>query len=81
MYCPVIGSRQVKNLVKLQVLNSVSQIEYKKVYHEKIGIYIERRLAIVLKIRSKLTPFFSRYTGGTEIKEILMERSVLGISI
>ena len=34
---------------------------------------VERRLAIVLKIRSKLTLFFSRYSGGTEIKEILPE--------
>ena len=54
----VIGSRQVKNLTKLQEFNYVSHIEYKKVYHKKIGKYTERRLRIVLKIRSKLTPFF-----------------------
>ena len=77
----VIGSRQVKNLTKLQVFNYVSHIEYKKVYHKKIGKYTERRLTIVLKIRSKLTPFFFAIledsdippTIGMEIREILPE--------
>ena len=36
-------------------------IEYKKVYHKKIGLFTERRTAIVLKIRSKLTAL--RHTG------------------
>ena len=68
----VIGSRQVQNLVKLHAFDSVSHIEYKKVYLKKMG-----RLAIVLKIRSKLTAFFLAImedsdipSTGTEIRDM-----------
>ena len=48
----VFGSRQVTTLVKYKAHGTTPHIE-KKEYHEKLGKYTQRRLAVILKIRSK----------------------------
>ena len=54
-----------------------AHIEHKKEYHEKLGMYTQRKLAVILKIRSTLTHFFFAILEdsnippviGTEIRE------------
>ena len=58
----VIGSRQVKNLTKLQEFNYVSHIEYKKVYHEKMGIHREKT-GNCLKTQVKVNAILFGYIG------------------
>ena len=53
----VIGSKKVNAL-----LNTTPHIEHRKSYHEKLGMFTQRRLGIILKIRSKLTPKQERAT-------------------
>ena len=53
----VIGSKKVNAL-----LNTTPHIEHRKSYHEKLGMFTQRRLGIILKIRSKLTPKQGRAT-------------------
>jgi hypothetical protein len=54
----VIGSRMVSTILKYKAANSVPYIEQNKSVHEEVGLVTQRNLAIVLKIRSKLTAFF-----------------------
>ena len=54
----VIGSRMVSTILKYKAAHSTPYIEQSKLFHEKVGLVTQRNLAIFLKIRSKLTPFF-----------------------
>ena len=54
----MVGSRQVTTLDKYKAHSTTPHIENKKEYHEKLGMYTQRRLAVILKITSKLAPFF-----------------------
>ena len=54
----MIGSRKVGTILKYKAHNTSPRIEHRKSFHEKLGIFTQRRLAIILKIGSKLTPFF-----------------------
>ena len=73
----VVGSRQVTTLVKNKAHGTTPHIEHKKEFHYKLGLYTQRRMAVILKIRSKLTPFFFAILEdgnippiiGTEIRE------------
>ena len=67
----VVGSRQVTNLVKYKAHGMTAHIEHKKEYHEKLGMYTRRRLAVILKIRSKLTPFFFAILEESNIPRII----------
>ena len=51
-------SRQITTLIKYKTHNTTAHIEHKKEYHEKLGMYTQRILGIIIKIRSKLTPLF-----------------------
>ena len=48
----------VSTILKYKAANSVPYIEQSKSVHEEVGLVTQRNLAIVLKIRSKLTAFF-----------------------
>ena len=54
----VIGSRMVSIILKYKAANSVPYMEQSKSVHEEVGLVTQRNLAMVLKIRSKLTAFF-----------------------
>ena len=55
----VIGSRMVSTILKYKAADSVANIENDRYVHEEVGLVTQRNLAIILKIRSKLTAFFS----------------------
>ena len=70
----VIGSRKVGTILKYKGAYTSPHIEHRKSFHEKLGLVMQRRLAIILKIRSKLTPFFFEDSDlppiiGSEIRE------------
>ena len=72
----VIGSKKVGTKLKYKAAHTTPHIEHRKSFHEKIGLVTQRRLAIILKIRSKLIPFFAIFEDsdlppikGTEISE------------
>ena len=67
----VIGSRKVTTLLKYKAHNTTPHIEHKKSYHEKIGMFTQRRLVIILKIRSKLTPFFFAILEDSDIPPVI----------
>ena len=75
----VIGSRKVGTILKYKAANKSPHIEHRKSFHEKLGLVKQRRLAIILKIRSKLRPFFFAIFEdsdlppiiGSEIRELL----------
>ena len=54
----VIIVKKVGTILKYKAHNTSPHIEHRKSYHNKLGIFTQRRLAIKLKIMSKLTPFF-----------------------
>ena len=60
-------------------------IEHRKSFHEKLGLVTQRRLAIILKIRSKLTPFCFAILEDSDLPPIIgteiMEQYVLWILI
>ena len=74
----MIGSRKVGTILKYKAFNTSPHIEHRKSFHEKLGIFTQRRLAIILKIRPKLTPFlFAIFEDsdlppniGSEIREL-----------
>ena len=49
----------------------VPHIKHRKSFHEKLGLVTQRRLAIILKIRSKLTPFFFAIFEDSDIPPII----------
>ena len=73
----VIGSRKVSTILKYKAAHTTPYIEQSKLFHEKVGLVTQRNLAIILKIRSKLTPFCFAILEdidqppiiGTEIRE------------
>ena len=54
----VIGSKKVSTILKYKAAHTTPYIEHRKLFHEKVGLVTQRSLAIILKIRSRLTPFF-----------------------
>ena len=71
----VIGSRMVSTFLKYKAANSVPYIEQIKSFHEKVGLVTRRNLAIVLKIRSKLTAFFFGILEDSDLPPIIVQRS------
>ena len=67
----VIGSRMVCKILKYKAANSVSYIEQDKCVHEEVGLVTQRNLAIVLKIRSKLTAFFFGILEDSDLPPII----------
>ena len=67
----VIGSRKVTTLIKYKAHKTTPHIEYKKEYHEKLGMYTQRRLVIILKIRSKLTALFFTILEDSDIPTVI----------
>ena len=47
----------VSTVLKYKAAHKTPYIEHRKLFHEQIGLVTKRSLAIILKIRSKLTPF------------------------
>ena len=77
----VIASRMVSTILKYKAAHSIPYIKQSKLFHEKVGLVTQRNLAIILKIRSKLTPFFFGILEdrdlppiiGSEIREQFMD--------
>ena len=67
----VIGSRMVSTILKYKAANSVPYIEQSKSVHEEVGLVTQRNLAIVLKIRSKLTAFFFGILEDSDLPPII----------
>ena len=67
----VIGSRMVSTILKYKAANSVPYIKQSKSFHEKVGLVTQRNLAIVLKIRSKLTAFFFGILEDSDLPPII----------
>ena len=67
----VIGSRMVSTILKYKAANSVPYIEQSKSFHVKVGLVTQRNLAIVLKIRSKLTAFFFGILEDSDLPPII----------
>ena len=79
----VIGSRMVSTILKYKVANSVPYIEQSKSVHEEVGLVTQRNLAIVLKIRSKLTAFFFGILEDSDLPPIIgteIRNSTLNVS-
>ena len=53
----VIGSKKVGTILKYKAANTTPHIKHRKSFYEKLGLITQRKLAIILKTRSKLTPF------------------------
>ena len=54
----VIRSKKVSTILRYKVAHTTPYIEQRKSFHGKVGLVTQRNLAIILKIRSRLTPFF-----------------------
>ena len=54
----VIGSKKVSTILKYKAAHTTPYIEQSKSFHEKVGLVTHRNLAIILKIRSRLTFLF-----------------------
>ena len=67
----VIGSRMVSTILKYKAANSVPYIEQNKSVHEEVGLVTQRNLAIVLKIRFKLTTFFFGILEDSDLPPII----------
>ena len=67
----VIGSRMVSIILKYKAANSVPYMEQSKSVHEEVGLVTQRNLAIVLKIRSKLTAFFFGILEDSDLPTII----------
>ena len=67
----VIRSKKVGTILKYKVANTTPHIEHRKSFHEKLGLVTQRRLAIILKIRSKLTPFFFAIFEDSDLPPII----------
>ena len=67
----VIGSRMVSAILKYKAANSVPYIKQSKSFHEKVGLVTQRNLAIILKIRSKLTGFFFGILEDSDLPPII----------
>ena len=67
----VIGSEKVDTILKYKAANTTPHIEHRKSFHEKLGLVTQRRLAIILKIRSKLTPFFFAIFEDSDLPPII----------
>ena len=66
----VIGSRMIST-IKYKASNSVPYIKQSKSFHEMVGLVTQRNLAIVLKIRSKLTAFFFGILEDSDLPPII----------
>ena len=64
-------SRMVSTILKYKAANSVPYIEQSKSFHEKVGLVTQRNLAIVLKIKSKLTAFFFGILEDSDLPSII----------
>ena len=67
----VTGSKKVGTVLKYKAANTTPHIEHSKSFHEKLGLVTQRRLAIILKIRSKLTPFFFANFESSDLPPII----------
>ena len=54
----VIGSNMVSIILNYKAADSVAYIDHSKGIHEEVGLVTQRRLAIILKIRSSMMAFF-----------------------
>ena len=61
----------VSTILKYKAANSVPYIEQSKSVHEEVGLVTQRNLAIVLKIRSKLTAFFYGILEDSDLPPII----------
>jgi hypothetical protein len=67
----MIGSRIVSTILNYKAANSVPYIEQSKSVHEEVGLVTQRNLAIVLKIRSKLTAFLFGILEDSDLPPII----------
>ena len=67
----VIESRKVGTILKYKAHDTSPHMEHTKSFHEKLGIFTQRRLAIILKFRSKLTPFFYAIFENSDLPPII----------
>ena len=72
----IIGSKKVGAILKYKATNTTPHIEHRKSFHEKLGLVAQRRLAIILKIRSKLTPFFFAIFEDSDLPPIIDNAAV-----
>ena len=70
----VIGSKMVGTILKYKADITTPHIKHRKSFHEKLGLVTQRRLAIILNIRSPF--FFATFKDsnlppiiGSEIRE------------
>ena len=69
----VIGSRKVSTILKYKAAHTTGA-KFEQVgrsFHEKVGLVTQRNLAIILKIRSKLTPFFFGILEDSDLPPII----------
>ena len=67
----VIGSKKVSTILKYKAAHTTPYIEERKSFHEKVGLVTQGNLAIILKIRSRLTPFFFAILEDSDLPPII----------
>ena len=61
----------VSTVLKYKAAHKTPYIEHRKLFHEQIGLVTKRSLAIILKIRSKLTPFCFAILEDSDLPPII----------
>ena len=67
----VIGSNMVSTISKFKAADSVAYIDHSKGIHEEVGLVTQRKLALILKIRSRLMAFFFDIIEDSDLPPII----------
>ena len=67
----VIGSNMVSTILNYKAADSVAYIDHSKGIHEEVGLVTQRKLAIILKIRSSMMAFFFDIIEDSDLPPII----------
>jgi hypothetical protein len=66
-----IGSNMVSTIFNYKAADSVVYIDHSKNIHKEVGLVTQRRLAIILKIRSSMMAFFFDIIEDSDLPPII----------